>query len=121
MTTFTFNTDRIPISALQHWVYCPRQCGLFHLEQVFEDNVHTDRGQAVHHLVDAPGYEMKSGVKVERALSLWSDRLGLIGKADFVEFHPDGSIDPVEFNHGRKRWKVHDGIQPAAGASHASI
>ena len=43
-----------------------RQCGLIHQEQVFEDNVHTARGQAVHRLVDGPGYEMKSGVKVER-------------------------------------------------------
>ncbi|MDX9975065.1 MAG: CRISPR-associated protein Cas4, partial [FCB group bacterium] len=109
-------TDPIPISALQHWAYCPRQCGLIHLEQAFEDNIHTARGQAVHHLVDEPGYEMQSGVKVERALPLWSDRLGLIGKADLVEFHPDGSIYPVEFKHGRKRQKVHDDIQLAAQA-----
>lgn len=109
-------TDPIPISALQHWAYCPRQCGLIHLEQAFEDNIHTARGQAVHHLVDEPGYELKNGVKVERALPLWSDRLGLIGKADLVEFHPDGSIYPVEFKHGRKRQKIHDDIQLAAQA-----
>lgn len=36
--------DPIPLSALQHWVYCPRQCGLIHLEQAFEDNIHTARG-----------------------------------------------------------------------------
>jgi CRISPR-associated exonuclease Cas4 len=109
-------TDPVPISALQHWAYCPRQCGLIHLEQAFEDNIHTARGQAVHHLVDEPGYEMKSGVKVERALPLWSDRLGLIGKADLVEFHLDGSIYPVEFKHGRKRQKIHDDIQLTAQA-----
>lgn len=106
--------DPIPISALQHWAYCPRQCGLIHLEQVFEDNIHTARGQAVHHLVDQPGYEMKAGVKVERSLPLWSDRYGLIGKADLVEFHPDGTVFPVEFKHGRKRQKVHDDLQLAA-------
>ncbi|NTV96297.1 MAG: CRISPR-associated protein Cas4 [Thiobacillus sp.] len=109
-------TDPIPLSALQHWAYCPRQCGLIHLEQAFEDNIHTARGQAVHHLVDEPGYEMKAGVKVERALPLWSDRLGLIGKADLVEFHPDGTVFPVEFKHGRKRQKVHDDIQLAGQA-----
>lgn len=109
-------TDPIPLSALQHWAYCPRQCGLIHLEQAFEDNIHTARGQAVHHLVDEPGYEMKSGVKVERALPLWSDRLNLIGKADLVEFHPDGTVFPVEFKHGRKRAKIHDDIQLAAQA-----
>jgi CRISPR-associated exonuclease Cas4 len=108
--------DPIPLSALQHWAYCPRQCGLIHLEQSFEDNLHTARGQAVHHLVDEPGYEMKAGVKVERALPLWSDRLNLIGKADLVEFHPDGTVFPVEFKHGRKRQKIHDDIQLAAQA-----
>ena len=106
--------DPVPLSALQHWIYCPRQCGLIHLEQQFEDNVHTARGQAVHHLVDTPGYEVKRGVRVERALPLWSDRLGLIGKADLVEFHPDGRIYPVEFKHGRKRGRIHDDIQLAA-------
>jgi CRISPR-associated exonuclease Cas4 len=108
--------DPIPLSALQHWAYCPRQCGLIHLEQAFEDNIHTARGQAVHHLVDEPGYEMKAGVKVERAMPLWSDRLNIIGKADLVEFHPDGTVFPVEFKHGRKRQKVHDDIQLAAQA-----
>lgn len=106
----------IPLSALQHWIYCPRQCGLIHLEQAFADNIHTARGQAVHHLVDTPGYEIKSGVRVERALPLWSDRLNLIGKADLVEFHPDGCIYPVEFKHGAKRQKQHDDIQLAAQA-----
>ncbi|WP_163095802.1 CRISPR-associated protein Cas4 [Acidithiobacillus ferrianus] len=108
--------DPVPLSALQHWIYCPRQCGLIHLEQQFEDNVHTARGQAVHHLVDMPGYEVKRGVRVERALPLWSDRFGLIGKADLVEFHPDGRIYPVEFKHGRKRGRIHDDIQLAAQA-----
>jgi len=108
--------EPIPLSALQHWAYCPRQCGLIHQEQVFEDNIHTARGQAVHHLVDEPGYEIQAGVKVERSLPVWSDRLGLIGKADLVEFHPDGTVFPVEFKHGRKRKKLHDDIQLAAQA-----
>jgi CRISPR-associated exonuclease Cas4 len=108
--------DPVPLSALQHWVYCPRQCGLIHLEQAFEDNIHTARGNAVHRLVDTPGYEIKAGVKVERSLPLWSDRLGLIGKADLVEFYSDGTVFPVEFKHGRKRQKTHDDIQLAAQA-----
>ncbi|WP_449370308.1 CRISPR-associated protein Cas4 [Thiomonas sp.] len=108
--------DPVPLSALQHWVYCPRQCALIHLEQVFDDNIHTARGNAVHRLVDTPGYEIRSGVRVERALPLWSDRLGLIGKADLVEFYPDGSVFPVEFKHGRRRQKTHDDIQLAAQA-----
>ena len=108
--------DPVPLSALQHWAYCPRQCGLIHLEQAFADNVHTARGQAVHHLVDTPGYEIKSGVRVERALPVWCDRPNLIGKADLVEFHQDGTVYPVEFKHGAKRQKLHDDIQLAAQA-----
>jgi CRISPR-associated exonuclease Cas4 len=108
--------DAIALSALQHWMYCPRQCGLIHLEQAFEENIHTARGQAVHRLVDTPGYEIKSGVRVERALPVWSDQHNLIGKADLVEFHPDGTIYPVEFKHGGKRQKRHDDIQLAAQA-----
>lgn len=108
--------DPITLSALQHWVYCPRQCALIHQEQVFAENVHTARGQAVHHLVDQPGYERKASVKVERALPLWSERLGLIGKADLVEIHADGTLYPVEFKYGRKRRAVHDDVQLAAQA-----
>lgn len=92
----------IPLSALQHWAYCPRQCGLIHLEQAFDDNVHTMRGQAVHATVDQPGFEVRRGVRVERALPVFSDRLGLIGKADTVEFEPDGTPYPVEYKHGSR-------------------
>ena len=65
---------RFPLSSLQHWAYCSRQCGLIHLEQAFADKIHTARGQAVHHLVDTPGYEIKSGVRV-RARTAVVERL----------------------------------------------
>ena len=94
--------DPITLSALQHWAYCPRQCGLIHLEQAFDDNIHTLRGQAVHAAVDKPGVEERKGLRVERALPLWSDALGLIGKADVVEFEPDCTPYPVEYKHGSR-------------------
>lgn len=94
--------DPLPLSALQHWAYCPRQCGLIHLEQAFDDNLHTLRGQAVHSTVDKPGVEVRAGLRVERALPLWNDALGLIGKADVVEFEPDGTPYPVEYKHGSR-------------------
>ncbi|EIC21109.1 CRISPR-associated protein Cas4 [Thiorhodovibrio frisius] len=115
-SSLTGLVDPIAISALQHWAYCPRQCALIHQEQSFTDNLHTARGQAVHHLVDQPGEAIKAGVKIERSLPLWSERLGLIGKADLVEIHPDGAIFPVEYKHGRKRQAHHDDIQLAAQA-----
>lgn len=96
------DADPLPLSALQHWAYCPRQCGLIHLEQAFDDNLHTLRGQAVHRQVDDPGFEMRRGLRVERALPVWSDRLGLIGKADVVEYEPDGVPYPVEYKHGSR-------------------
>ncbi len=108
--------DLIMLSALQHWSYCPRQCALIHLEQAFADNVHTMRGNAAHERVDEAGMETFEGVRSERALPVWSDRLGLIGKCDVVEFHPDGRIYPVEYKHGLKRAKLHDEIQLAAQA-----
>ena len=98
----TVAPDFIPLSALQHWQYCPRQCGLIHLEQVFDDNVHTLRGQAVHARADQPGVETAKGVRVERALPLWNDALGLIGKADVVEFLAGGVPYPVEYKHGSR-------------------
>jgi CRISPR-associated exonuclease Cas4 len=94
--------EQVPLSALQHWHYCPRQCGLIHLEQVFDDNVHTLRGQAVHAKVDQPGVETAKGVRVERALPLWHDELGLVGKSDVVEFLAGGVPYPVEYKHGSR-------------------
>mgnify|MGYP003474849430 CR=1 FL=1 len=94
--------DPIPLSALQHWAYCPRQCALIHLEQAFEENIFTLRGQAVHTKADQPGVELRAGLRVERALPVFCDRLGLVGKTDVVEFLPDGTPYPVEYKHGSR-------------------
>jgi CRISPR-associated exonuclease Cas4 len=108
--------DFIMLSALQHYSYCPRQCALIHEEQSFAVNVHTARGDAAHTLVDLEGYERRAGVRIERALPLFCERLGLIGKADVVEFLPDGTPYPVEYKHGPRRQRTHDDIQLAAQA-----
>lgn len=94
--------EPIALSALQHWRYCPRQCALIHLDQAFDENVHTLRGRAVHATVDDPGSRHIRGMRVERALPLWSERLGLVGKADTVEFGPDGTPYPVEYKRGSR-------------------
>lgn len=106
----------IPISALQHFSYCPRQCALIHLEQAFEENVSTLRGRAVHRLVDEPEGETERGVRIERALPLKSEIEGLTGRADVVEFLPDGTPYPVEYKHGKRHSRLHDDIQLAAQA-----
>lgn len=109
-------SDPVPISALNQYAYCPRRCALIHVEQTFEENIYTMRGRDLHERTDAPeasGWE--EGVRVERALPLWSHRLGLIGKADVVEFH--GEIPfPVEYKSGRLRKFENDDLQLCAQA-----
>jgi CRISPR-associated exonuclease Cas4 len=109
------DADLVLISALQHFSYCPRQCGLIHLEQAWDENLYTLRGRRVHEQVDVPGGETTQGVRVERGLPLWSDRLGLVGKADVVEFHAGVPL-PVEYKHGPRRRSRHDELQLAAQA-----
>lgn len=94
--------EALPLSALQHWAYCPRQCALIHLDQAFDDNLHTLRGNAVHAQVDQVGVGTAKGVRISRALPLWHDGLGLIGKADVVEFGPKNQPYPVEYKVGSR-------------------
>jgi CRISPR-associated exonuclease Cas4 len=107
--------DPVMISALEHWSYCPRQCALIHVEQTFDENLYTLRGRAVHKRVDEPETEEQAGMRIERALPLWSKTLGLTGKADVVEFHGDTPY-PVEYKHGPHREQEHDDLQLCAQA-----
>jgi CRISPR-associated exonuclease Cas4 len=108
--------DPIPLSSLQHYSYCPRQCALIHQEQTFSENVFTVRGRIVHERVDKPDSRTEGDLEIQTAVPLVSERLGLSGKADVVEVRPDGSLCPVEYKHGPRRQKEHDDIQVAAQA-----
>lgn len=108
--------NAVMISAIEHYSYCPRQCALIHVEQVYDENVFTLRGSMAHVRADEPTQRTEQGVTVERALPVWSEQYGLYGKADVVEFHPDGSICPVEYKHGPKRKSEHDELQLCAQA-----
>jgi CRISPR-associated exonuclease Cas4 len=108
--------DEVLISAIEHYSYCPRQCGLIHLERVFDENVFTLRGRRAHERAHETSSRTEDGVRVERGLPVWSDRLGLYGVADVVEFHPDGSVYPVEYKLGRRRGNRHDALQLCAQA-----
>jgi len=100
----------VMISALEHYAYCPRQCALIHLEQTFDENIYTLRGRHLHRRVDDPVSAEYEGVRVERAMPLWSKKLGLTGKADVVEFHGDTPY-PVEYKSGKKRATLPEKIQ----------
>lgn len=104
----------VPVSALEHWSYCRRQCALIHVERVFEENVFTVRGRLAHTRVDRGEATVEEGVRFVRALPLWSDRYGLVGKADLVEFRPDGPY-PVEYKVGRRGGR-HPDLQLCAQA-----
>lgn len=108
--------DEILISAIEHYSYCPRQCALIHVEHVFEENVFTMRGQQAHARVSEAKSTMEGDVRMERALPVWSESLGLYGVADIVEFHPNGDIIPVEYKHGPKRPSQHVDLQLCAYA-----
>ncbi|MGD1908540.1 MAG: CRISPR-associated protein Cas4 [Leptolyngbyaceae cyanobacterium] len=108
--------DYLMISALQHMAFCPRQCALIHIEQVWAENLYTLRGQRVHEKVDTPEHELIEGIRVERAMPLWSHTLGLTGIADVVEFLADGTPYPVEYKAGSKKARDADDIQLCAQA-----
>lgn len=107
--------EPVNLSALNQYGYCPRRCGLIYLEGEFEQNLHTVRGTTEHERVDrvehVAGYE---GAQVEYALPVWSERWGLLGKCDVVEFWPDGTLYPVEYKHGPRKKYLNDDIQLAA-------
>jgi len=107
--------DLVMISALEHWSYCPRQCGLIHLESTYDENLFTLRGQRLHKNVDEAGDVQEDGVRRVRALPLYSDVLGLTGRADLVEF-PDGVPYPVEYKSGSRRPHAHEALQLCAQA-----
>lgn len=102
--------DLIPLSALQHWLVCPRQCGLIHLEAQWADNRLTAEGNALHATVDQAATEARDGVRRVTGLPLKSSRLGLVGRADVVEFRPgaDGGETPFPIEHKRGREKADD-------------
>ena len=92
--------DLVPISALEHYSYCPRQWALIHREQTFDENIYTLRGNAAHERVNEELLAYEDGVRVERGLPLWCRRLGLVGRADVVEFHGLTPY-PVEYKLGK--------------------
>jgi CRISPR-associated exonuclease Cas4 len=91
---------QVPLSALEHYEYCPRQAGLILLEDGYADNADTVRGSLLHQHVHEPGSETREGVRTLWALPVWHEGLGLTGVCDAVELHADGRIMPVEHKSG---------------------
>ena len=110
------NIEQFPLSLLNDFLYCPRRAALKVVEGWREANEHTMLGDIVHEHADLPGYDVAKGVKLLRALPVFSERLGLSGKCDIVEQHSDGSLCPVEYKKGKRRQFENDDAQLCAQA-----
>lgn len=115
----TYNEDDlIQLSALQHFMFCERQCALIHIEQLWSENLFTAEGRIMHDKVDTANREVRGKVRIDYGVPLRSLRLGLIGKADVVEFHKkDGGAwmpFPVEYKRGKPKMDDCDKVQLCA-------
>jgi len=106
----------IPISALQHWLYCPRQCALIHNEQVWAENRFTAEGQLLHKKANEGPDEYRAAGSILRHLNVSSETLGITGICDIVEKSRDGRYTPVEYKRGKPKAHRADEVQVCAQA-----
>lgn len=112
-----FNEDQLlPISALQHILYCPRQCALIHLEQAWAENRFTAEGNQMHARAHDGPDESRPGVRITRSLAVRSLAHGITGQCDIVEFHQNGTVTPVEYKRGKPKAHSADEVQLCAQA-----
>jgi CRISPR-associated exonuclease Cas4 len=111
--------DPIPISALQHAVYCMRQAALIHIERAWAENRLTAEGRVLHEVSNEAGSRKERGVRRVTALPLVCRRLNLAGVADLVEFRAGAEAEtafPVEFKRGKPKRHRADEVQLCAQA-----
>lgn len=111
--------DLVSLSALNHYIYCPRRCALIHIEQIWSENVFTAEGRIMHDKVDTANKESRGSIRIEYGVPMRSLKLGLIGKADVVEFHKKGDKwipFPVEYKRGKPKHDDSDKVQLCAQA-----
>ncbi len=106
----------IPLSALQHWRVCPRQCMLIHLLNVWKENRITAEGRSFHEHVHQEENVCRGGIQRVSGVSLVSHNLGLIGQADVIEFSPNKPPYPIEYKRGRPKKDTCDALQLCAQA-----
>lgn len=111
--------DPIPLSALQHAVYCLRQAALIHIERVWEENRFTAEGRVVHDTAHIPAERRRGKMRRVMALALACRRLNIAGVADLVEFRDEGDGEvayPVEYKRGKPKLHRADEVQLCAQA-----
>jgi len=114
------DTESLPISALQHFLYCPRQCALIHVEKIWEENLFTAEGRLLHNRVDSGEAGRRGSIDEERSVPVRSERLGLYGVADVLEMRTGASGTsipyPVEYKRGSPKVEDWDRVQLCAQA-----
>jgi len=121
--------ELLPLSGIQHFVFCRRQWALIHVERQWQENVLTVEGKLLHKRVDNPFFsETRKGVITARSVPIASYRLGLSGVCDVVEFteSPEGVQlpgrdglflpAPVEYKRGHEKRDPCDEAQLCAQA-----
>jgi CRISPR-associated exonuclease Cas4 len=108
--------DLIPLSSLQHYAFCRRQCALIHIEQIWQENVYTLEGRLLHEKVHSGTTEKRRQKHTTFGMPVRSLALGVSGKTDTVEQDENGAILIVEMKRGRSKTKGMDEIQLCAQA-----
>ncbi len=121
--------EYLMISGIQHFKFCRRQWALIHIEQQWEENVHTVVGELMHKKAHDPYLtEKRKGVLITRALPVSSRMLGISGECDVVEFHEKDEgvklhghrglyeIYPIEYKKGKPKESEEDILQLTAQA-----
>ena len=107
----------IPLAALQHYAFCPRQCALIHNEQAWAENFLTAQGRALHERVDGGELETRKGVRFERSVHASAEKFGISGVLDMIEHElATGRLKPVEYKRGKPKVGLWDKIQLCAQA-----
>lgn len=106
---------QIPLSALQHYAFCPRQCALIHNEMQWAENYLTAQGRVLHERVDTGEPETRKGIRYERTVRIASEQYGITGILDLVEKDlATGALKPIEYKHGKPKPTDEDNIQLCA-------
>jgi CRISPR-associated exonuclease Cas4 len=111
--------DLVPLSALQHYLYCSRQCALIHVERLWAENRQTAEGRLLHDRADTLQIERRHNVRTISAMPLSNAELGIGGVADVVEFRTEEASAPpfpVEYKRGRPKAHRADEVQLCAQA-----
>lgn len=109
--------DYIQLSSIQHYIFCPRQCGLIHIDALWSENLFTARGRIMHERADSGEDESRGDKTIVRSLNIYSKRLGISGRCDVVEMNDDGTKIipyPVEYKSGKPKMDISDTAQLCA-------